>query len=222
MTLEEQWAEMAQRQDREKLESYRQLNRLAKKGQVVFTGSSLMEQFPLNEMLQGEALPYRVYNRGMSGFVAPQLLQVLDVCVVELAPAHVFLNIGTNDMSRPDYRQEALLACYRRILEEILSHVPGVKLHLLAYYPVNPDLEGQEGWAAEALRHRTNQVLREANRGVEALAREMGAEYLDLNAPLLDSQGRLRAQYTKEGIHLYPAGYQAVLGELLPVLRSLS
>lgn len=222
MTLEEQWAEMAQRQDREKLESYRQLNRLAKKGQAVFTGSSLMEQFPLNEMLQGEALPYRVYNRGMSGFVAPQLLQVLDVCVVELAPAHVFLNIGTNDMSRPDYRQEALLACYRRILEEILSHVPGVKLHLLAYYPVNPDLEGQEGWAAEALRHRTNQVLREANQGVEALAREMGAEYLDLNAPLLDDQGRLRAQYTKEGIHLYPAGYQAVLGELLPVLRSLS
>lgn len=222
MTLEEQWAEMAQRQDREKLESYRQLNRLAKKGQVVFTGSSLMEQFPLNEMLQGEALPYRVYNRGMSGFVAPQLLQVLDVCVVELAPAHVFLNIGTNDMSRPDYRQEALLACYRRILEEILSHVPGVKLHLLAYYPVNPDLEGQEGWAAEALRYRTNQVLREANRGVEALAREMGAEYLDLNAPLLDGQGRLKAQYTKEGIHLYPAGYQAVLGELLPVLRSLS
>ena len=222
MTLEEQWAEMAQRQDREKLESYRQLNRLAKKGQVVFAGSSLMEQFPLNEMLQGEALPYRVYNRGMSGFVAPQLLQVLDVCVYELAPAHVFLNIGTNDMSRPDYRQEALLACYRRILEEILSHVPGVKLHLLAYYPVNPDLEGQEGWAAEALRYRTNQVLREANRGVEALAREMGAEYLDLNAPLLDSQGRLRAQYTKEGIHLYPAGYQAVLGELLPVLRSLS
>ena len=222
MTLEEQWAEMAQRQDREKLESYRQLNRLAKKGQVVFTGSSLMEQFPLNEMLQGEALPYRVYNRGMSGFVAPQLLQVLDVCVVELAPAHVFLNIGTNDMSRPDYRQEALLACYRRILEEILSHVPGVKLHLLAYYPVNPDLEGQEGWAAEALRYRTNQVLREANRRVEALAREMGAEYLDLNAPLLDGQGRLRAQYTKEGIHLYPAGYQAVLGELLPVLRSLS
>lgn len=222
MTLEEQWAEMAQRQDREKLESYRQLNRLAKKGQAVFTGSSLMEQFPLNEMLQGEALPYRVYNRGMSGFVAPQLLQVLDVCVYELAPAHVFLNIGTNDMSRPDYSQEALLACYRRILEEILSHVPGVKLHLLAYYPVNPDLEGQEGWAAEALRYRTNQVLREANRGVEALAREMGAEYLDLNAPLLDSQGRLRAQYTKEGIHLYPAGYQAVLGELLPVLRSLS
>lgn len=222
MTLEEQWAKMAQRQDREKLESYRQLNRLAKKGQAVFTGSSLMEQFPLNEMLQGEVLPYRVYNRGMSGFVAPQLLQVLDVCVVELAPAHVFLNIGTNDMSRPDYSQEALLACYRRILEEILSHVPGVKLHLLAYYPVNPDLEGQEGWAAEALRHRTNQVLREANRGVEALAREMGAEYLDLNAPLLDSQGRLRAQYTKEGIHLYPAGYQAVLGELLPVLRSLS
>ena len=222
MTLEEQWAEMAQRQDREKLESYRQLNRLAKKDQVVFTGSSLMEQFPLNEMLQGEALPYRVYNRGMSGFVAPQLLQVLDVCVVELAPAHVFLNIGTNDMSRPDYRQEALLACYRRILEEILSHVPGVKLHLLAYYPVNPDLEGQEGWAAEALRYRTNQVLREANQGVEALAREMGAEYLDLNAPLLDGRGRLRAQYTKEGIHLYPAGYQAVLGELLPVLRSLS
>ena len=101
-------------------------------------------------------------------------------------------------------------------LEEILSHVPGVKLHLLAYYPVNPDLEGQEGWAAEALRYRTNQVLREANRGVEALAREMGAEYLDLNAPLLDGQGRLRAQYTKEGIHLYPAGLPGGAGGAAP------
>ena len=32
-----------------KVENYRGMNRLAKKGEILFTGSSLMEGFPVNE-----------------------------------------------------------------------------------------------------------------------------------------------------------------------------
>ena len=34
------------------VERHRQLNRYARKGQIVFAGSSLMEQFPIEEMAQ--------------------------------------------------------------------------------------------------------------------------------------------------------------------------
>ena len=34
----------------DKVKRYRHLNKYAKKGQILFTGSSLMEQFPINEI----------------------------------------------------------------------------------------------------------------------------------------------------------------------------
>ena len=43
--------DMMRREQQEKLERYRMLNRNVKKGQILFTGSSLMEQFPINELL---------------------------------------------------------------------------------------------------------------------------------------------------------------------------
>ena len=40
-----------------------------------------------------------------------------------------------------------------------------------------------------------------------------------MNAPLTDDQGRLKAEYTIEGMHIYEAGYRAiwpaVKGEIL-------
>lgn len=212
--------ELNQRQVRQKIENYRRLNRFVKPGQVVFTGSSLMEQFPLNELLQGENLPFLVYNRGIGGFVTSQLMEVLDVCVSDLRPAHVFINIGTNDMNGPEYSLTEMMARYESILRKIQQDVPGVKLHLLAYYPVNPDAAGDE-FIAELLRFRTNDVLAQANRAAEDLARRVGADFFDLNAPLKDEKSRLNAAYTVEGMHLYADGYKAVLGELLPILRGL-
>ena len=53
---------------RETVESYRRLNKLAVKGQIVFTGSSLMEHFPLNEIAMNHGLNKIVYNRGIGGF----------------------------------------------------------------------------------------------------------------------------------------------------------
>ncbi len=48
-----------------KVERFRYLNAFAKKGQIVFAGSSLMEQFPIYEFLQDFNLPYTIYNRGI-------------------------------------------------------------------------------------------------------------------------------------------------------------
>lgn len=212
--------EFGRRQVQQKIENYRRLNRFVKPGQIVFAGSSLMEQFPLYELVQGEDLPYQVYNRGIGGFVTTQLLEVLDVCVLDLQPAHVFINIGTNDMNGPDYSLPEMMGRYETILQKILQALPGVHLHLLAYYPINAEAAG-DPHIAQALRFRTNDVLEKANQAAKSLAEKVGADFYDLNAGIKDSQGRLNAAYTVEGMHMYADGYKAVLDALLPILREL-
>ena len=60
------------------------------------------------------------------------------------------------------------------------------------------------------LRIRTNERIREANAAVEALAAQRGHRYIDVNSPLTDDQGRLKAEYTIEGMHIYEEGYRAI------------
>lgn len=211
--------EMGRRDKAQKVERYRRLNKFAKKGQILFVGSSLMEQFPVNELLTDLDLPLTVYNRGVGGFTTRELREVLDVCVWELEPRHIFINIGTNDLNAPDYELSGLLERYEDILLAIREHLPEAGLTLLAYYPVNP--EAAEPGMAEALRQRSNARIARANEGVKALAEKLGASFLDVNAGITDGAGNMKAEYTVEGMHMYGDGYMQVLKALLPTLQRL-
>lgn len=201
----------AWRLEKEKMvEGFREKNRLAEKGQVVFAGSSLMEMFPVEEWAEelGEGAP-KVYNRGVGGYRTDDLLPIVDLCVTDLKPRKVFINIGTNDLSDASVPIEEMIARYDRILAQIEAEVPGVQIYLMAYYPINEEAAADEGMRA-CLRIRTNEKIREANRQAEALARRRGHRYIDVNAPLTDAQGRLKAEYTTEGMHIRPEGYRAI------------
>lgn len=191
------------------IERYRQENQTARKGQIVFTGSSLMEMFPVQEWAQelGPDAP-AVYNRGVSGFRTDDMLPVLDAMAIGPAPRRVFINIGTNDLSDASVTIDALIGRYDEILTRIETALPGVEIILMAYYPINCDAADESMKAC--LRIRTNERIREANQAVEALARRHHQRYMDFNAPLTDDQGRLRAEYTIEGMHIRPEGYRAI------------
>ena len=205
----------------QRLAIFHNLNEYAKKGQIVFTGSSLMEQFPLLELSQGLNLPCHLYNRGIGGFVTAQLLEHLDVCVYELEPSHIFINIGTNDMNGPEYSQDGLVSRYEDILTSIQSKLPKAMIHVLAYYPVNPDARVVTEQFKETFRHRSNQAIISANKRIEALADKMGARFHNLNQGLTDDKGRLKEAYTMDGMHMYANGYKKVFENLLPILRGL-
>lgn len=216
-----QWFEEQGRIEKQtKLERFRRLNQYACKGQIVFAGSSLMEQFPINEFLMDLGLPYVIYNRGVGGFTTDEMAEALDECIFALEPAHLFLNIGTNDLNGPDYDEAAMLGRYEGIIKRVKERLPQVSLYLLAYYPVNPDASDVP-FMQEVFKHRTNARILSASEGVKGLAEKYGAQFLDLNAGLYDSEGRLKAEYTIEGMHMYADGYKQVLDLLLPVLNSL-
>lgn len=219
LDLEQFFAEMGRRDKADKLERYRRLNALAKPGQILLAGSSLMEQFPIYELLQDAGVSLPVYNRGVGGFVIQEFRDALDVCVLQLRPSHLFLNIGTNDMNGPGYTLEGLLAQYEAVLGEILEALPQVKITLLAYYPLCEARMREDPHMAEVLRYRNNRTIAQANQGVEGLARRLGLSFADCNRFLVDETGGLRREYTIEGMHIYGDGYAQVLKALLPLLQ---
>ncbi len=201
--------------------SYQELNKIARKGQILFTGSSLMEQFPVQEIAAAFGVEKVLYNRGIGGTTTDEFLEHIYTVLLDLEPSKVFLNIGTNDIApREDgvFWQDHLLQNYEKILTILRENLPDTQVYMMAYYPVNPDLPDTPQWARTAFQTRTNAALRDTNRKLAALAEKMGCRFLDCNGGILDDQGRQKAEYTQEGMHMYPAGYVEVFKALLPYL----
>lgn len=205
----------------DKIERFKRLNQFVKPGQILFAGSSLMEQFPIYEFLQDFDLPLTIYNRGVGGYTTTELMENMEPCIYALKPAHIFMNIGTNDMNAVDYTCEGLMENYRQILNGIRKNLPEAKLYMLAYYPVNPSAAKNDPVVQEILKIRTNARISEANKAVAVLAKEFGAMYLDVNDGITDEKGNLKEEYTIEGMHMYANGYKPVFDALLPILESL-
>lgn len=205
----------------DKIERFKRLNQFVKPGQILFAGSSLMEQFPIYEFLQDFDLPLTIYNRGVGGYTTTELMENMEPCIYALKPAHIFINIGTNDMNTVDYTCAGLMENYRQILNGIRKNLPEAKLYMLAYYPVNPSAAKNDPVVQEILKIRTNARISEANKAVAVLAKEFGAMYLDVNAGITDENGNLKEEYTIEGMHMYANGYKPVFDALLPILESL-
>lgn len=218
--LREMYHEQARAEKAQKVEQFRRLNRYAKPGQILFAGSSLMEQFPIHELQQGLDLPLYIYNRGVGGFTTAEMLAAMGPCVYDLKPAYIFLNIGTNDLNEPDCTPAVLAGRYRTILDDIRAHLPAAKLTLLAYYPVNEPIGLANPQMGPLFRVRTNAKIAAANEQVKALAAAYGAAFLNANAGITDETGNQKAAYTKEGMHMYADGYKQVLDALLPALRA--
>ncbi len=185
---------------------YKVLNSVAKKGETLFTGSSLMEQFPIHELLQNNGRGDIIYNRGVGGYTTTDMLNHMDEQIFELSPKKIFINIGTNDIGASDYRLESLIKNYRHILSQIKERLPKANVYLMAYYPMN-ELAGGDGAPGSRFGNRTNANLEQANAAVKRLADEFSYRFIDVNNGLTDETGRLKREYTVEGVHMYANAY---------------
>jgi len=203
------------RRDQErKLASFRQQNAYIQKGRTLFTGSSLMEMFPITEFCLNEGLPI-AYNRGIGGYTTDDFLAAIGPVLLDLQPSKLFINIGTNDIrDMPDGGDwlEHLKKNYRKICGIIRDELPKAVVYMMAYYPVNPNRD------SPALRVRTNAAIARANEMVRAIAAEFGFCYIDVNDGLKDDEGNLLLEHTQDGIHFDSAAYRTVFERLKPYL----
>ena len=197
----------------EKIKRFERLNKEVVPGQIVCAGSSLMEMFPVEELVKEKQIDMIIYNRGIGGFVTDELLENIDTCILDLKPSKLFINIGTNDLSNPDITIAQMIEKYDQILCQVEAALSDVKIYLMAYYPINYDAATEE--MKPCLLVRTNQKIDKANEEVQKLAEKHHATYIDINDPLKDENGNLKAEYTIEGMHIKEEGYRAIFPEFI-------
>ena len=196
-----------------KVRNYKVLNKMAKKGQIVFTGSSLMEMFPIEEMAMSLDLPLKVYNRGIGGYTTDDFLREIDTMLLDLEPSKFFINIGTNDMTDRVYGNkwmDRLFENYESIISLARERLPEAEIYMMAYYPTNRHFPSARDWAKE----RTLDNVRACNERAAALAKKYGCHYIDCNSGLCDETGDQRAEFSIDGVHMFAEGYAIVFENL--------
>ena len=205
-----------------RLVNYQELNKLVQKGQILFTGSSLMEQFPISELAITHNLGKVIYNRGIGGYQTDDFLRDIDAMLFDLEPSTVFLNIGTNDMNERDDGEdwlEHLMKNYRKIFDLCKEKLPNTKFYIMAFYPINPVIPGAQPLLTNMLKIRTKENLAIANKAIADLTAEYGYTYIDVNNGLCDEDGYLKGEFTVEGVHMFADAYEIVYNNLKPYLQ---
>lgn len=218
--------EMSKRMKQEqavKVQDFKTLNRYTKKGAILFTGSSLMEQFPVCEIAASAGIKETIYNRGIGGTTTEDFLREIDTVLLDLEPSKVFLNIGTNDMNSarfgPDW-MDRLEKNYERILSIAKEKLPETEIYCMAYYPANCHMPDASPWQIAMTKDRTPENLAKCDAFVEKLAKRYGYRYIDVNNGLYNDQHEQKLEFAKDGVHMYVEAYEIIFNNLKPYILS--
>ena len=140
-------------------ERFARLNEFAEKNGIVFFGSSFFAQMPIDELAQSFGVEEPVYNRSLPNRRLMDAFADLEEGVFALEPRTVFLGLGEEDVTAPDFDLSAFLADYDRLLA-LLAKKTKAKLVVLS-----PAGERRE----------------DVCQGLKELAKKRGCDYVDLS-----------------------------------------
>lgn len=176
---------------------------------IVFLGDSLTDFFPLQDFFPKET----IYNRGIAGDTTKNVLHRIDN-VIELKPRKVFVQIGTNDLGKR-VKVTKIIENIMKIYEILEERVEGVEIIAISLYPVSH----HKMWLSPFISGvRSNKKIMEVNRLLQELCKDKGIKYIDVHQKLIDHKGRLKKEYTLEGLHISGLGYQVIANELKPYI----
>lgn len=166
---------------------------------VAFLGDSLTDLYDLEKYYP----QYLTANRGIGGDTTFDLEDRLGLSVYELKPKVAVMLIGVNNI-------DSMLDNYERILQGLRDNLPDTEIVLLS-------LTSMSGtWGLN------NHLAAYNNVHIKLLAEKYGLEYVDLYSALLNPEtGEIYAEYTIDGCHLTPEGYEAVTDAVTPTLEKL-
>lgn len=196
----------------DKCQSYSMQNANAAKGQIVFIGDSIIDLYVLDDHYAD--LDIACYNRGISGDTTQGVLDRLQVSIFDIQPAVVVLMIGTNDING-GAETNAILRRYEKIIDEIYAALPNVKLYCMSVIPQNDDLEA---YSVVQIADTTQRILA-VNAGIQHLAQDKGAIFLDVFYLLADEEDHLIKAYSDDGLHLNVEGLRVWTTLLKPYLE---
>jgi lysophospholipase L1-like esterase len=169
---------------------------------VVFIGDSITDLWDLARFFPGK--PY--INRGVGGQVTAQMVLRFHQDVIALKPAAVVIFAGINDLHGALQREsdEGIEANWEAMADMAEAH--RIKVVFASIMPVNDYTDN----ARYMLSDRDPKRIRALNAWLEAFCRRRGFPYADYYKVSVDSEGLLRADLTRDGLHPLPEGYRVM------------
>ena len=165
------------------------------KKDYVFLGNSITAGTDWAKLLN---LP-QAKNRGISGDITFGVLERLQD-VIDGKPKKVFILIGINDISRniPD---SLILRNYKLMIDRIRKGSKKTQIYFNTLLPVNAS------FAKFKNHYGKDDHILYINSEIKKLASK-NVTIIDLYQQFLDKDNHLKAELTKDGLHLIPEGYQ--------------
>ena len=175
----------------------------------LFLGDSITEMYDLEKYFPDDP----VVNSGVSGDATHDILEDMEKRVYQYNPSKVFLLIGTNDLAQ-EKSPEEIFDNIKEMIKRIQENRPEAEIYIESVYPVNETLD------TEMVGKRKNEDIRSLNDLLQNYCQEEDLVYIDVYEELIDDNGQLTEEYTKEGLHLNENGYQVVTDILKEYIES--
>ena len=165
------------------------------KKDIIMLGNSLTDGAEWNELLHNR----HVKNRGIVGDIVQGMYERMEP-ILKGQPKKIFIMGGVNDISH-DVSGDSIARAIERLIVLIKTRSPRTKIYLQSMLPFNNDV-----CLWKLLKDREHVVV-EGNRALEQVARRQRVTWIDLYPLFVDADGKLKAEYTNDGLHLLGPAY---------------
>ena len=111
--------------------------------------------------------------------------------------------IGVNDLASRGWPVALVLKNYARIVDKITKGSPKTKLFVQSVLPINEEMISIERFKGTSI------FIKEFNEKLIVLSASKKLIYVDLFNQFIDDTGKLKKEFTNDGIHLTPLAYTA-------------
>lgn len=161
-----------QNQGDDEMETYRELNSITEAGGVVLFGSNTFASLPVGELTQAFRITEPIYNRSIRNVRIDQIESYLKVCLYDLNPRKIFVNMGDIDILDENVDIDNFISKYEWLLYMIHTKTQA-SIYIV---PVISDSE----------------TAFNINQRLKALASQTGCKYIDVSSVLEAKRPTLR------------------------------
>lgn len=174
---------------------------------IIMLGNSLTDGAEWNELFDN----CHVKNRGIVGDIIPGFFERLEP-ILKGQPRKIFIMGGVNDISH-GVSADSIVSAMTQVVTTIQARCPKTEIYVQSMLPFNNDvrlwklLKGRE------------QVVVDGNKGLESMCQRLGVTFINLYPLFVGENGKMKPEYTNDGLHLMGDAYLIWRDALLPYIR---